>query len=341
MAGRVFLRALEGEKYNLREAREQRLRAARVKHAMTGGWDEDTTGHEGFSPASRVKWVFAPGDEPFLTQSVQAHFVELAPGGANRGHGHQNEAAFFVLEGQGYEIHDHQRYEWEAGDLVVVNADCRHQHFNPDPTQRALFLVVKPKATWMLLGLTQQGSDSTVPAGREGDFAPREDWAGLWTPGVERLAKVVKGKERPWEQTRDGRIKHLANANVPARLFAMDVYLQEIAAGSRSSRHWHMADEVLYVIQGAGHTLQWRVEADIAERYYARVAKQPDRFDWAATDLVYVPQNTIHQHFAAPGQAVTLLSAQNRLFKLLGYDAVRHLEDAPEVVAASGDRVRV
>jgi len=341
MAERVFLRGLGSEKYNLREAREQRLAAPRIRPAAPDSWDDPTIGHEGFSPTSRVRWVFGPGDEPFLTQSVQAHFVEILPGGANGGHGHQNEAAFYILEGRGYEIHDTRRYDWEQGDLVVVNADSRHQHFNADPNRRALILVVKPKATWMLLGLTQQGSGTTIPPGRESEFGPREDWSGLWSPGVERLTKVVKGAQRPWEQTRDGRIKHLANADLGVRVFAMDVYLQAIAAGSRSARHWHMADEVLYAVEGRGHTLQWRVEADIEERYYARVAATPQRVDWAAGDLVYVPTNTIHQHVAAPTEPATLLSAQNRLFKLLGYNAVRHLEDAPQSGAAVSAERRV
>lgn len=329
MAGRVFLRGLEGEKYGLREARERRLAAPRVRPALDGEWlGEGSVGHEGASPTSRVKWVFSPGDEPFLTQTIQAHFVEIDPGGANGGHGHQNEAAFYILEGRGYEVHDGQRYEWEQGDLVIVHNDCKHQHFNADPTRRALALVVKAKATWMFLGLTQQGNGTTIPPGREDDFGPREDWSALWTPGVERLPKVIKGRERPWEQTRDGRIKQLASAQVPARLFSVDVYLQEIDPGSRSARHWHMADEMLYVLAGSGYTLQWRVEADIEDRYYARVAKRPDRFDWKAGDVVYVPQNTVHQHVAGDAP-VTLLSAQNRLFKLLGYDGVRYLEDAP------------
>lgn len=340
MAGRVFLRGLEGEKYNLRQAREERLAAPRVKHAMAGSWDGQTAGHEDASTTSRAKWIFGPGDDPFLTQTVQSHFVEIDPGGANSGHGHQNEAAFYILEGRGYEIHDGRRYPWEQGDLVVVNADSRHQHFNADPDRRALCLVVKPKATWMLLGLTQQGKDTTIPAGRENDFGPREDWSGLWTPGVERLPKVIKGSEHPWEDTPDGRIKHLANARIPSRLFAMDVYLQEIAAGSQSAKHWHMADELLYVIAGGGATLQWRVEADIEDRYYARVAKTPERFDWKATDMIYVPQNTIHQHFAEHDGPAMLLSAQNRLFKLLGYDVIRYLEEAQETRASGREQMR-
>ena len=58
--------------------------------------------------------------------------------------------------------------------------------------------------------------------------------------------------------------------------------------------------------------------------------KDPVRCEFATGDVVYVPQNTIHQHFNAGNEPLTLLSAQNRLFKLLGYDSVVYLEDAPE-----------
>jgi oxalate decarboxylase/phosphoglucose isomerase-like protein (cupin superfamily) len=115
-----------------------------------------------------------------------------------------------------------------------------------------------------------------------------------------------------------------------ARTHSVDLYQQEIPGGSRSGKHWHMADEAVYVISGKGHSLQWDVEADIDDRYYARIAKEPTRWEFAAGDLLYVPQNTVHQQFNSGSEPLIVLSAQNRLFKLLGYDSVIHLEDAPE-----------
>jgi quercetin dioxygenase-like cupin family protein len=91
-----------------------------------------------------------------------------------------------------------------------------------------------------------------------------------------------------------------------------------------------MADEVLYVLDGNGYSLHWEVEAEIAEKYYARIAKEPTRHEFKKGDTVYVPQNTVAQHFAADGTPVRLLSAQNRVFKHLGYDTVHYLEPAPE-----------
>jgi quercetin dioxygenase-like cupin family protein len=341
MAGRVFVRGLEGEKYNLKAHRQARLLAPHVIHGHERSWrDEKTPGHEDASPTSRAKWLMGPGDDPFLTQSIQSHFVEIDPGGANGGHGHQNEAAFYIIEGRGYEIHDGRRYDWQQGDLVVVHNDSKHQHFNASDRERALAIVVKAKSQYLFLGLTQQGRGTTIADGEEDRFGPREDWSGLWTPGVDAKRKIVRSADEPWQPTPDGKVKWLANRDLDVRLFSVDVRLQEIAAGGRSAKHWHMADEIFYVVEGGGYTLEWQVEADIDDRYYARIALEPRRVDWKQNDVLYVPQNTVHQHFATAATTTLLLGAQNRLYKLLGYDAVRYLEHAPEWEAAGVGRGR-
>jgi|SRR5579864_1234099 len=330
MAGRVFVRGLEGEKYNLKASRQERLSAPHVISEEERSWrDEKAVGHEDSSPQSRAKWMIGPGDEPFLSQSIQCHFVAIDPGGSNGGHGHQNEAAFYIIQGEGYEVHDGKSYDWKAGDLVVVHNDSKHQHFNRSQTETALAIVVKPKAQYIFLGLTQQGKGTTIPDGEEDRFGPREDWSRLWTPGAESKRKIISSADEPWTVTPDGRIKWLANAEMDVRLFATDVFLQEIPAGGRSACHWHMGDEIFYVLEGAGRTLEWQVEADIDDRYYARVAKEPTEHQWQQGDVIWVPTNTVHQHVADSAKA-TLLGAQNRVFKLLGYDAVVYREHAPE-----------
>jgi oxalate decarboxylase/phosphoglucose isomerase-like protein (cupin superfamily) len=89
-----------------------------------------------------------------------------------------------------------------------------------------------------------------------------------------------------------------------------------------------MADEAVYVMAGKGHSLHWDVEAEISEKYYARIAEKPSRWDFGTGDLVYIPQNTVHQHSSDGDEPLLFLSAQNRLFKQLGYDNVVYLEDA-------------
>ena len=325
--GRVFLRGIASETYGLGEFRRRQRQADRIRRSGTVV-DDASIGHSGDSDQSHTSWMLGPGDDPFLTQTLQVHFVELEPGGANHGHGHQNEACFYILEGKGYEIHDGQRYDWEKDDFAIVHTDCVHKHYNADPNARALALVMKAKCTWMYMGLWQQGR--SAPFTDEGGYGPREDWSQLWTPGATARSKVVKRSDTRWEDTRDGHVRIISSPErTNVRTNSVDVYQQEIAVGGRSAKHWHMADEVVYVMSGRGHSLHWDVEAEIAEKYYARVATKPSRWDFGPGDVLYVPQNTVHQHFNDdPAEPLVFLSAQNRVFKHLGYDNVIYLEDA-------------
>lgn len=328
--GRVFLRGMTSQQYGLKEFRQAQRAAPRVRGDDVVV-DDAKVGHSGDSKDSRTWWRLGPGDDPFLTQTLQVHFVEIPAGKSNHGHGHQNEAVFYILHGSGYEIHDNQRYDWEEDDLVVVHTDSVHRHFN-DGKETALALVMKAKATWMYFGLIQQGRSG--PVENEERYGPRQDWSQIWTPGVRDRRKVVKPSDTTWETTPDGHVRTiLSPERTDVRCFSVDLYQQRIPAGSRSGKHWHMADEVLYVQSGSGVSLHWDVEAEIDDKYYARIAKEPTRHEFQAGDTIYVPQNTVHQHFANEGSEVMLLSAQNRLFRYLGYDKVAYLAAAPEYTA--------
>jgi mannose-6-phosphate isomerase-like protein (cupin superfamily) len=328
--GRVFVRGLTSETYGLGEFRRQQLESERVRDDDFVV-DDAKVAHSGDSEQSRTWWRIGPGDEDFLTQTIQVHFVELPGKSSNHGHGHQNEAAFYILEGRGYEIHDDQRYDWSKDDLVYVHTDSVHRHFNPYD-EKALALVVKAKCTWMFMGLIQQGRSG--PVENEDRFGPREDWAKIWTPGVLDRKKVISPSDTVWEQTPLGRKRVIASAErTDGRIFSIDAFELEIEAGGHSGKYWKMADEVYYVLSGGGYALQWEVEAEIAEKYYARIAKEPTRHEFRKGDTVYVPQNTIAQHFAADGTPLHLLSVRNRIFRYLGYDNVHYLEDAPEYAA--------
>jgi quercetin dioxygenase-like cupin family protein len=326
--GRTFVRGLVSTKYGLGEFRREQLDAPRVRGDDIVV-DNAEVAHSGDSKDSRTWWRVGPGDDPFLTQNIQVHFVELPPGKSNNGHGHQNEAIFYVLEGRGYEIHDDVRYDWSAGDTVIVHTDSVHRHFNASDSERAVCLVVKAKSTWMFLGLIQQGRSG--PVADEDRFGPRTDWSQVWTQGSQDLKKVVKSDDREWALTRDGRIKTILSHGDDARAWSIDLAEQEILAGSRSAKHWHMADEVVYVLSGAGFSLHWEVEAEIAEKYYARIAKEPTRHEIKTGDTLYVPQNVVHQHVNSSDEdPLRLLMVHNRVVKHLGYDSVVYLEDAPE-----------
>lgn len=325
--GRVFVRGLTSETYGLGHFRQAQLAAERVRDDSVVV-DDAKVGHSGDSEKSRTWWRVGPGDEEFLTQTLQVHFVELPPHSSNRGHGHQNEASFYILEGAGYEIHDDKRYDWKAGELVFVHTDSVHRHYNPYD-EKAVALVMKAKCTWMFLGLLQQGRGG--PIERPEEFGEREDWSRIWTDGVLERKKVVRQEDTVWETTPMGRVRVLNSPDrTDLRQFSVDVFELDIPAGSRSGKHWKMADEILYVLDGEGYSLHWEVQEEIAEKYYARVAKTPTRHEVKKGDTLYVPQNTIAVHYAADGTPLRMLSAQNRMFKHLGYDKVHFFENAPE-----------
>jgi quercetin dioxygenase-like cupin family protein len=329
--GWVFLRGVVTNDYSLKSVRREQLASPRVRTndiKLVDGTigDDAIIGHH-HSAHSRAWWHLAPGDNPFLTQTLEMHFVELPPGSSNHGHGHQNEAPFFVLEGAGYDIHDGIRYDWSAGDLLSVHTDSVHKHYNPYD-KPALMMTYKAKSTWMFLGLLQQGHGGDIED--EDKYGPRVDWTGLWTPGVEKLAKIVHSEEVPWENTPLGRVRILTAPTRPdVRLFSVDMFILEIPAGSRSGRRWQMADEALFVLSGSGYSLHWDVQADLDDRYYARIAKEPSRHDIKKGDTLFIPPNTVAQHFASDGEPLRLLSSQNRAYKVIGYDNTVFLEHAP------------
>ncbi|MET0454429.1 MAG: cupin domain-containing protein [Mycobacterium sp.] len=323
--GRVFVRGLTSQTYGLGEFRRQQLANDRVRDDDFVV-DDAKVAHSGDSEQSRTWWRVGPGDEDFLTQTIQVHFVELPPQSSNHGHGHQNEAAFYILEGRGYEIHDDQRYDWAKDDLVFVHTDSVHRHFNPYD-EKALALVVKAKCTWMFMGLIQQGRSG--PVDNEESFGPREDWSQIWTPGVLDRKKVIGPADTQWESTPLGRTRTIASPEqTDARIFSIDAYELDIEAGGHSGKYWKMADEVFYVLSGAGYALQWEVEAEIAEKYYARIALTPKRYEVKKGDTLYVPQNHVCQIFADDGEPLRLFNAQNRVFKHLGYDQTHFFEPA-------------
>ncbi|MBI4491404.1 MAG: cupin domain-containing protein [Chloroflexi bacterium] len=143
--------------------------------------------------------------------------------------------------------------------------------------------------------------------------------------------KVIHPEDMPWEESRHGRIKHVANANMDdVRVESLDVYLQELPPGGRSGKHRHVAEEAFFVLEGEGYDLHWDVDADIREDgYHWKVASEPKRFDWKAGDAVYIPVNTIHQHVNASAQRpARIISATNRVYQALGFGEIEQLEDA-------------
>lgn len=143
---RLYVRELSGLTYSLAKELEELRSIPRVTKA------KDLKFNKG--PQYFNTHILNPSNN--TAQSLYAHFAVIAPGGKSQKHGHINEAAFYILDGKGYDVHDGVRHDWEAGDLAVVPNACVHQHFNADPDRPARALIIKSKPLYLFMNMLFQ-----------------------------------------------------------------------------------------------------------------------------------------------------------------------------------------
>jgi quercetin dioxygenase-like cupin family protein len=143
--------------------------------------------------------------------------------------------------------------------------------------------------------------------------------------------KVVHPEQMPWEMARQGLLKHLLNESMNTRIETVDAYMQIIPPGSKSGKHRHLAEECVYVLEGRGYDLHQDCDVEITDTYHWKPQDEVKRYEWEAGDVIYIPPNTIHQHFNAdPDRPVRLISSINRIFKYCGLNDLEQIENAPE-----------
>ena len=143
--------------------------------------------------------------------------------------------------------------------------------------------------------------------------------------------KIVKPHEMPWEMAPQGLLKHLINEAMNTRMETVDAYMQIVPPGSRSGKHRHLAEEVLYVLEGRGYDTHRDCDVEITDEYFWKPQDHESRWEYEAGDVIYVPPNTIHQHFNAdPDRPLRLISVINRIFKQCGLNDLEQIENAPE-----------
>ena len=141
---RVFVRGLEGTYGELvRELFTQPRVYPTSEHKWHGG-----PGHYG-------KKIINP-QAVKVAQSIETHIEVFSPGGYGQKHGHMNSAVFFVLKGNGYDVHDGVRYDWSPGDALIVENACVHQHFSSEPDDECITLVMKAKPLFLFMHLLFQ-----------------------------------------------------------------------------------------------------------------------------------------------------------------------------------------
>lgn len=151
---RVFVREVSG-KYN--EIYKTLLKQPRVYSSkdlpFKGG------------PAKFGKHIINP-QKTFVTQLIETHIDVIPPGSTGQKHGHMNSAVMYILDGKGYDVHDGQRIDWEAGDAAIVENACVHQHFATGE-RPARYVIIKAKPAFIFSHLMFQKTVTYPP-----DHAP-------------------------------------------------------------------------------------------------------------------------------------------------------------------------
>ena len=159
-----------------------------------------------------------------------------------------------------------------------------------------------------------------------------------------RRKKIVRPDDMPWEMSRQGLLKHLINENMNTRMETVDAYMQIIPPGSRSGKHRHLAEECVYVIEGKGYDLHQDSDCEIGDVFEWVINPEVKRFEWESGDVIYIPPNTVHQHFNAdPSKPARFISCTNRIFKQIGLNTLEQFEDSPDYdakVVLTADLVR-
>ena len=148
---RVFVRALEG---TYGELVHELFSQPRVYSSKDWKWKG--------GPQNFGKKIINP-QAVKVAQSIEAHLDVYAPGGYGQKHGHMNSAVFFVLKGKGHDVHDGVRHDWEAGDALIFENGCVHQHFNDDPKDESIVLIMKAKPLFLFMHMLFQKVVSYPP----------------------------------------------------------------------------------------------------------------------------------------------------------------------------------
>ena len=145
----------------------------------------------------------------------------------------------------------------------------------------------------------------------------------------EFAASVVLPEDQPFENSPDGLIKHLVHEKMNKREHCVDAYMQFIEPGSRTGKHRHMWEEVIFVAEGSGYDLHWDVKFDCLDKYEWDWEAEPKKSEWTRGDFIYIPPFSIHQHFNSGKTEARLIVISNRIVKAMGFNWLDQVERAP------------
>jgi quercetin dioxygenase-like cupin family protein len=289
--------------------------------------------------------------------SHQSNWDELVAGGWNSfihdirrqsgKHRHQGGTSLFVLEGKGYTVVNERRFDWEAGDLIMLPVQmggCVHQHFNESGTESSKWISLiygwgkLPLANEVTQREVSQDWKQTQPTGTEeriptlealdedrlrvqreqaqGEWRPRTggtlmdaflDWRDRERQRLKTARMVIKGKEIEPEVNPMGIFYWYAHPSMP------DLGSRTIVVYLQEIPPGSRSGRQLH--QGGRLHYVWQ------GRGYTIV--DGVRHDWEAGDEILLPlkfDGVVHQHFNDGDEPVKLVCAEGNLYDTLGPD---------------------
>lgn len=287
----------------------------------------------------------------------------IAPGHKLGKHRHFPEAVFYILDGEGYEIHDDVNYPWKAGDLTCVPTYCVHQHFTHTAGPARLFFAVPGVFRPIGLFFVEQielHENYVLPEGSTPLHGPQGEFLGFRSAeGLDILIgkvnsdfqKVMHEKKessagRPAKDTYSKFLNTLSEEaqwrrQTPHVIRQEDCPWDNTAMGRIKYFATTFAKSPLYLFDvfaqelspggrsGKHRHVGEEVHKILKGRGYD--VHNGARWDWQEEDIVSIPINTVHQHFNAdPRHPATFISFQSRIYHHIGHGGIEHLEDAPE-----------
>jgi len=97
-----------------------------------------------------------------VAQSIECHLNAISPHGAGQNHGHMNSAVLYIIKGHGHDVHDARTLPYQAGDALIVENACVHQHFN-NGDDELVVLVMKAKPLFLFMHMIFQKTVTLPP----------------------------------------------------------------------------------------------------------------------------------------------------------------------------------
>ncbi|HBA39376.1 MAG: hypothetical protein A2W10_05745 [Deltaproteobacteria bacterium RBG_16_55_12] len=307
----------------------------------------------------RVRYYLLPpykADTALQTMAVFEQIIHRHSGM----HRHQGGLAIYVLEGEGYTIVDGERFDWTAGDLLLLPikpGGVAHQHFNRHSSRPARWLAFIPMAFQECLSsevvqletspdwLSLENAKENAQPGTRQDYSASSQNAGFpraivgeakEAGGTTLLDALFKLRDEYRRQSETG-LKVVCGPDLPWERNRQGIMKWYLHPGKRDTA---IRSLVVYVqeIPPGGKSGRQRCPGGLV--YYVldgRGAVDVDgtRYQWEQGDCIALPLKNFgveYQFFNLDGQnPARYLTVTPNFFEVLGVDlgsSFEQLEDA-------------